>query len=52
MSLRHCSLIVDNRDDPTTGSTAYFGWAPIWCDWDSVAAFMEKFLTEVCGESP
>ncbi len=52
MTWRYCVVIVDNQDDPATGSTAYFGWAPIWCDWDSLAGFMREFLTEVCNEPP
>jgi hypothetical protein len=52
MAGEHCALMVDNSADPTTGSTAYFGWCLIWCDWDSVAAFMETFLTDVCDEPP
>jgi|GEM_PF-6776576 len=52
MQGQHCALIVDNAADPATGSTAYFGWALVWCEWDSVAAFMREFLTTACGESP
>jgi hypothetical protein len=52
MSWRHCALIVDNATNPQVGSTAYFGWPLIWCDWDSVAAFMREFLTDVCNEPP
>ncbi|GEM_PF-2739365 len=52
VSWRHCSLLVDNSDDVSTGSTAYFGWSLIWCDWDSVGGFMERFLTDVCNEPP
>jgi hypothetical protein len=50
---RYCSLIVDNSGPGNSlGSTAYFGWPLIWCDWDSAAVFMEKFLTEACDEPP
>ena len=46
----YCALVVDNSADPGRGSTAYFGWSLIWCDWDSVAVLMGKILTDVCDE--
>ncbi|MCK4547298.1 MAG: hypothetical protein KAW17_07640 [Candidatus Eisenbacteria sp.] len=46
------ALIVDSSGDPDLGSTAYFGWPLIWCDWDSVRVMMRTFLSEVCGEMP
>ncbi len=47
---QNCALIVDNSGNSGVGSTAYFGWPLIWCDWDSVAVMMEKILTDVFDE--